>query len=85
MINEKEKKLALLNGERNALYKQNIIKGVRLNYPSVDDELAILRKMIVVLAEKMKEQHPDIDISELLEYNMYVENIKEEVKQRIGG
>ena len=85
MINEKEKRLALLNGESDSFYKQNIIKGIRLNYPSVDDELAILRKMIVILAEKVKEQHSDIDISELLEYNMYVENIKEEVKQRIGG
>lgn len=85
MINEKEKRLALLNGEKDALYKQNIIKGIRLNYPSVDDELAILRKIVVILAQKVKEQHPDIDFSELIDYNMYVENIKNEVKDKIGG
>ena len=85
MINEKEKRLALLNGEKDALYKQNIIKGIRLNYHSVDDELAILRKIVVILAQKVKEQHPDIDFSELIDYNMYVENIKNEVKDKIGG
>ena len=83
MINEKEKRLALLNGEKDALYKQNIIKGIRLNYSSVDDELAILRKMVVILAEKVKEQHPDIELNELLNYNNYVETVKKNVKENI--
>lgn len=83
MINEKEKRLALLNGEQETLYKQNIVKGIRLNYPSPDDELAILRKMVVALAIKFKEQHPDIELNELLNYNNYVETVKKNVKENI--
>ena len=32
--------------------------------------------MIVVLAKKVKEQHPDIDLAELLEYDEFIESSK---------
>ena len=79
MINEKEKRLALLNGEKDALYKQNIIKEIREKYDT-NDELAILRKMVFVLANAIKKQHPDIDFLELYSYNDYVEKIKNKEK-----
>lgn len=79
MINEKEKRLALLNGEQDALYKQNIIKEIREKYDT-NDELAILRKMVFVLANSIKKQHPNIDLTELNSYNEYVESIKNNEK-----
>lgn len=79
----KQKKLAELNGVVDDLYSQEIIKQVKEKYPRLDDEVAILRKMIVILAEKVKEQHPDIDLTELLEYNEYVEKAKRITKTEL--
>ena len=79
MINEKEKRLALLNGETESLRKQNIIKEIREKYDT-NDELAILRKMVFVLANAIKKQHPNIDFLELYSYNDYVERIKNKEK-----
>ena len=79
----KQKKLAELNNVGNELYSQEIIKKVKQQYPRLDDEVAILRKMIVILAEKVKEQHPDIDLTELLEYNEYVEKAKRITKTEL--
>lgn len=78
----KENKLATLNGQQQNLRKQKIIKGVRVNYPNLEDEVAILRKMVFVLAMKVKEQHPDIDLTEILEYNTYVESVKYSVDEK---
>lgn len=75
----KELKIAQLNGQSENLRKQKIIKGVREQYPNLEDEVAILRKMVYILAQKVKEQHPDIDLSELMSYNDYVESIKTDV------
>lgn len=77
----KENKLAQLNGQSENLRKQKIIKGVRTKYPNLEDEVAILRKMVYILSQKVKEQHPDMDLSELLEYNTFVEEIKLNVKK----
>ena len=75
----KENKLATLNGQQQNLRKQKIIKGVRTQYPNLEDEVAILRKTVYILAQKVKEQHPDIDLTELLEYHTFVEEVKTEV------
>ena len=75
----KENKLATLNGQQQNLRKQKIIKGVREQYPNLEDEVAILRKMVYILANKVKEQHPDIDLSELLNYHTFVEEVKTDV------
>lgn len=80
---EKIKKLAKLNNVQDDLYKQEIIKKVKTKYKTLDDEIAILRKMIVVLAKKVKEQHPDIDLVELLEYNEFIESSKRITKTEL--
>lgn len=80
---EKAKKLAKLNNATNDLYSQKIIKQVKQKYPRIDDEIAILRKMIVVLAKKVKEQHPDIDLTEFEEYNEFVEVSKRIAKTEL--
>ena len=79
----KENKLATLNGQQQNLRKQKIIKGVRTKYPNLEDEVAILRKMVYVLSQKVKEQHPDIDLSELLDYHTFVEEVKTEIAKEI--
>ena len=79
----KTKKLAKLNNVGKDLYSQEIIKKVKQQYPRLDDEVAILRKMIVILAKKVKEQHPDIDLTELLEYDDYVEKSKRITKTEL--
>ena len=79
----KTKKLAELNNVSNDLYSQEIIKKVKQQYPRLDDEVAILRKMVVSLAKKVKEQHPDIDLTELLEYDEYVEKSKRITKTEL--
>ena len=79
----KTKKLAELNNVGKDLYSQEIIKKVKQQYPRLDDEVAILRKMIVILAKKVKEQHPDIDLTELLEYDEYVEKSKRITKTEL--
>lgn len=80
---EKEKKLAKLNGATNDLYKQQIIKRVREKYTTIDDEIAVIRKMVVELAKKVKEQHPDIDLKEILEYDDHVESSKRIAKTEL--
>ena len=80
---EKVKKLAELNNATSDLYKQEIIKKIKQEYPHLDDEVAILRKMVVLLAKKVKEQHPDIDLTELLEYDEYVEKSKRITKTEL--
>ena len=79
----KERKLAKLNNATNDLYSQEIVKKVKEKYPRIDDEIAILRKMVVALAEKVKEQHPEIDLTEILEYNEYVEKSKRIAKTEL--
>lgn len=81
---EKIKKLAKLNNVQDDLYKQEIIKKVKTKYKTLDDEIAILRKMIVVLAKKVKEQHPDIDLVELLEYDEFIESSKRITKTELN-
>lgn len=71
-----KRKLAQKNGTMNELRKAEIIKKVKTKYPHLDDEVAILRKMVMVLAEKIKEQHPDVDLTEFNEYNDFVELCK---------
>ena len=80
---EKAKKLAKLNNATNDLYSQEIIKQVKQKYPRIDDEIAILRKMVVVLASKVKEQHPEIDLTEFEEYNEFVEASKRIAKTEL--
>lgn len=80
---EKSKKLAKLNNATNDLYSQEIIKKVKAKYPRLEDEIAILRKMIIVLAKKVKEQHPDIDLTEFEEYNEFVEASKRITKTEL--
>lgn len=85
MINEKLKqKMAEKNGNLTELKKEKIIKKVKKKYPHSDDEIAILRKMLVILIEKVKQQHPDIDLNEFDEYNNYIEYCKEEVKNELN-
>lgn len=79
----KERKLAQLNNATGDLYAQKVVKKVKEKYPRPDDEIAILRKMVVALAEKVKEQHPDIDLTEILEYNEYVEKAKRIAKTEL--
>lgn len=83
MNNEKEKRLALLNGERDTLYKQNIIRKTRSKYSSVDDEIAILRKTIAELIDKLSAI--GIETEEFKEYNFYVEDCKIKVKKEIDS
>ena len=84
MVNEKLKqKLAVMNGNLTELKKEKIIKNVKVKYPHLDDEVAILRKMLVILIEKVKQQHPDMDLTEFDEYNTYIEYCKEEAKKEL--
>ena len=84
MVNDKLKqKLAVMNGNLTELRKEKIIKNVKNKYPHLDDEVAILRKMLVILIEKVKQQHPDIDLTEFNEYNTYIEYCKEEAKKEL--
>lgn len=80
MINkETKRKLASRNGNAKELRKAEIIEQIKKEYPHLDDEVAILRKIVYVLAKKIKEQHPDVDLSEIEEYNNNIENIKERI------
>ena len=84
MVNEQVKqKLAVMNGNLTELRKEKIIKNVKTKYPHLDDEVAILRKMLVILIEKVKQQHPDIDLTEFNEYNTYIEYCKKEAKKEL--
>lgn len=83
MIDEKEKRLALLNGEKETLYKQGIIKKTRSKFPSLDDEIAILRKTISKIVEKLSSL--GIDLQEFEEYNFYIEDCKIKVKKEIDS
>lgn len=74
-----KRKLAQKNGNAKELRKAEIIKKVKTKYPHLDDEVAILRKIVFVLAQKIKEQHPDVDLTEIMLYNNYVESIKEKI------
>lgn len=85
MINEKIKqKMAEKNGTINELKKEKIIKNVKVKYPHLDDEVAILRKILVVLIEKVKQQHPDMDLTEFEEYNTFIEYCKEQAKKELS-
>lgn len=70
----KENKLATLNGQQQNLRKQKIIKGVRVNYPNLEDEVAILRKTIANILTKLNAI--GIECDEFKEYNFNVEDIK---------
>ena len=84
MVNDKIKqKLAVMNGNLTELKKEKIIKNVKSKYPHLDDEVAILRKIVVVLARKVQEQHPNINLDELEEYNLFIESCKTEAKQEL--
>ena len=74
-------KLAQKNGNTDSITKGKIISKVRRKYPHLDDEVAILRKALFILVEKVKQQHPDMDLSELEEYNLFVEECKIEAKK----
>ena len=74
-----KRKLAEKNGNAKELRKAEIIKKVKTKYPHLDDEVAILRKIVFVLAQKIKEQHPDVDLTEINKYNEFVESCKVEV------
>lgn len=75
-----KRKLAEKNGNAKELRKAEIIKEIKKEYPHLDDEVAILRKTIVVLANTIKEQHPDVDLSQLEDYNSYIEKCKRSIK-----
>lgn len=75
-----KRKLAEKNGNAKELRKAEIIKEIKKEYPHLDDEVAILRKTIVVLANIIKEQHPDVDLSQLEDYNSYIEKCKRSIK-----
>lgn len=70
----KENKLAQLNGQSENLRKQKIIKGVRTQYPNLEDEVAILRKTIANILTKLNAI--GIECDEFKEYNFNVEDIK---------
>ena len=76
----KELKLAQLNGQSENLRKQKIIKGVKQRFDH-NDEIAILRKTIIILANIIKEQHPHVDLSEVFDYNTFVESQKIQVNK----
>ena len=70
----KELKLAQLNGQSENLRKQKIIKGVREQYPNLEDEVAILRKTIAKILEKLSAL--GIECDEFKEYNFNIEDTK---------
>ena len=70
----KETKLAQLNGQSENLRKQKIIKGVRVKYPNLEDEVAILRKTIAKILEKLSAI--GIECDEFKEYNFNIEDTK---------
>ena len=72
-----------MNGNLTELRKEKIIKNVKVKYPHPDDEIAILRKMLAILIEKVITQHPDMDLTEFDEYNTYIEYCKEEAKKEL--
>ena len=82
-MTEKMRKLVELNKQEKTIEKQEIVREIKKNFDT-NDEIAILRKMVVVLANKVKEQHPEIDLSELLEYDNYVNGCKEKAKHNIN-
>ena len=78
-----EIKLAKKNGTLKQVRKEKIIKEVKTQYPKADDEIAILRKFLFTLAQKVKEQHPDMDLTELEEYNAFVESAKTAIDEEL--
>ena len=76
------KYLAEKNGLSNELYAQNVRQGARIEYPFLDDELAILRKTLALVIESLKGH--GIELSNLEEFKAYNESI-EAIKQRNKG
>lgn len=78
-----EIKLAKKNGTLKQVRRDKIIKEVKTQYPKVDDEIAILRKFLFTLAEKVKEQHPEMDLTELEQYYAFVESSKQSIDKEL--
>ena len=84
MINKNiEYNLAKKNNIQNHIKDQDIIAKIREKYARPDDEIAIIRKMLVAVVLKMKQLHPELDLTELLDYNAYVENCKNEINSKV--
>ena len=84
MVNENLKqKLAEKNGNLEEYRNENIRKKIKEKYLHLEDEVAILRKIVVVLARKVQEQHPNINLDEIEEYNWFVENCKLQAKEEL--
>ena len=78
-----EIKLAKKNGHYDELRTLKIVKKVKTKYEGFNDEIAILRKMMYQLILKVKEQHPDLDLSEFNEYYSFVEECKKETDKEL--
>lgn len=75
---DKTKSTGLLKSQ----YDSSVNKQIQEKY-KYGEENAILRKMLVILANKMKEQHPNLDLTEFEEYNAFVEECKAKIKKEL--
>ena len=85
MVTDKTKNaLAKANGFENERKVELIREGVRKNFPSVSDEVAILRKAVAYLFDLIATLHEgELDNAEFAEYNALVEAIKVAAKEEL--
>lgn len=77
ITNETKNALAKANGLEAERRVEIIREGVRKEFPSVADEVAILRKAVAYLFEIISILHEgELDNAEFAEYNALVEQIK---------
>ncbi len=84
MLTDRRTKLAIKNGKQEEVYKQETICEIRTQYPSLNEELAVLRKEIALLRKILIEELKiNISSSEFDDYNNHVESSKTKAKKRI--
>lgn len=84
MNKELEIFLAQINNLSEEKYEDEVRKKVSNEY-FFADEIAILRKTVAQLYELMKTLHPETISSPIFEeYNKTIENIKEDVKNKLN-
>lgn len=77
--------LAKINGYEDERYSDLVKQDVKQTYPSFADEIAIIRKEILLLLKEISSlKSEDIQHTEFIEYNDKIEAIKTKIKENTG-
>ena len=77
--------LAKINGYEDERYSDLVKQDVKQTYPSFADEIAIIRKEILLLLKEISSlKSEDIQHTEFIEYNDKIEAIKAKIKENTG-